>query len=136
MVTKSVSKIASPSKAAAATKPVLLRLYRVWRHTDGDESAHEIAVIASSVADATAKALAHVKSRNLGKGTRTQALSQSLTAVLSVKLVGHKHCLEISTVPLAAIQAIPKKAVKTALTSVAKKKAAIAQAKKAAGANK
>lgn len=136
MVTKSVSKAVSPSKAAAATKPALLRLYRVWRHTAGDESAHEIAVIASSVADATAKALAHVKSRNLGKGTRTQALSQSLTSVLSVKLVGHKHCLEISTVPLAAIQAIPKKAVKTALTSVAQKKAATAQSKKAAGTNK
>lgn len=138
MVAKSVSKAAPASKAIGSAKPTLPRLYRVWRHTAGDESAHEIAVIASSVADATAKALAHVKSTNRGKGARTQALSQSLTSVLSVKLVGDKHCLEVSTVPLAAIQAIPKKAVKTAVATVAQKKAAkaAAQAKKAAGTNK
>lgn len=111
-------------------KPTPVRLYRVWRNTAGDESAHEIAVIATSAADAEAKAKAHVKSTNPGSGTRSQAVSQSLTTILSVKLVGDKHCLEISTVPLAAIRAIPKKAVKAALTSVAKKMAAKAAAVK------
>lgn len=116
MVTK------SPSKAAV--KPAPLRLYRVWRNTAGDESAHEIVVMASSVADAKEKAKAHVKSTNRGSGARSQADSQSLTKILSVKPVGDKHCLEISTVPLAALQAIPKKAVNAALASVAEKKAA------------
>lgn len=123
MVTKSASKSkASNAKANAAAKPVQLRLYRVWRHTDGDENAHEIAVIASSDADARAKATAHVKSTNKGKGTRSQTLSQSLTTILSVKQVRDKHCLEISTVPLAAIKAIPKRTVTAAIASVAKKK--------------
>jgi len=116
-------KTGQTSKASTA-KPAPLRLYRVWRHTAGDESAHEIAVIASSDADARAKATAHVKSTNPGKGARSPALSQSLTSILSVKLVGDKHCLEITTVPLAAIQAIPRKSVKAALASVALKKVA------------
>lgn len=128
MATKPVSKSSAVSKASGTPKPAPVRLYRVWRHTAGDESAHEIAVVATSVADAEAKARAHVKSRNLGKGGRTQALSQSLTSILSVKLVGHKHCLEISTVPLAALQSIPKKSVTAAVASVAQKKAAKAAA--------
>lgn len=124
MATKPVSKSGPASKTSGAAKPAPVRLYRVWRHTAGDESAHEIAVVATSIADAEAKARTHVKSRNLGKGTRTQALSQSLTSILSVRLVGDKHCLEISTVPLAALQAIPTKSVKAAVASVAQKKAA------------
>lgn len=128
MTTKSASKAAPASKASGVAKPVPVRLYRVWRHTTGDECAHEIAVVATSIADAEAKARAHVKSRNLGKGTRPQALSQSLTSILSVKLVGDKHCLEISTVPLAALQAIPNKSVKAAVASVAQKKVAKAAA--------
>lgn len=123
MAAKSVSKAARMPKVSAAAKPASLRLYRVWRHTAGDESAHEIAVIASSSTDAKDKARAHVKSTNRGKGKRPQALSQSLTSILSVKAVRDKYCLEISTVPLAAIQAIPKKSVKAALTSVVQKKA-------------
>lgn len=129
MATKSTFKAAPTSKASAAVKAAPLRLYRVWRHTAGDESAHEIAVIASSPTDAEAKAKAHVKSTNPGKGLRPQALSQALTSILSVKAVRDKYCLEISTVPLAAIQAIPKKSVKAALTSVAQKKAAKAAAR-------
>jgi len=101
-----------------ATKPIEkserklpeLRLYRVWRHTAGDESAHEIVVVASSPADAAAKALTHVKSTNKGKGNRSKATSESLTNVLSVKKVGQKHCLEISTVPVAVIQALSRRA--------------------------
>lgn len=122
MSAKSVSKAARMPKASAAAKPTSLRLYRVWRHTAGDESAHEIAVIASSSTDAECKAKAHVKSTNRGKGKRPQALSQSLTSILSVKAVRDKYCLEISTVPLAAIQAIPKKSVKAALRSVVQRK--------------
>ncbi len=129
MSAKSVSKAARMPKASAAAKPTSLRLYRVWRHTAGDESAHEIVVIASSSTDAECKAKAHVKSTNRGKGKRPQALSQSLTSILSVKAVRDKYCLEISTVPLAAIQAIPKKSVKAALRSVVQR-----NAEKAAGA--
>lgn len=114
----------------ATVKPAPLRLYRVWRNTEGDESAHEIVVMATSVADAGIKAKAHVKSTNPGSGTRPRAVSQSLTTILSVKPVGDKHCLEISTVPLAALQAIPKKAVNAALASVAEKKAAKAKISK------
>ncbi len=102
-----------------ATKPIKkpegklpdLRLYRVWRHTAGDESAHEIVVAASSPADAEAKALAHVKSTNKGKGDRSKATSESLTRVLSTKRVGQKHCLEISTVPVAVIRALASRAI-------------------------
>lgn len=70
---------------------------------------HEIVVLASSPADAETKAIAHVKSTNKGKGARSKATSEGLTKVLSVKPVGHKHCLEISNVPVAAIRAIPKR---------------------------
>ena len=101
-----------------ATKAKEPRLYRVWRHTTGDESMHEIIVLADSPADATAKAVAHVKATNPGKGTRPKATSERLTTVLSVKKVVHKNCLEISQVPVAAIRAIrasavPKVKVKT-----------------------
>lgn len=88
-----------------------LRLYRVWRHTKGDESMHEIIVLANSPTDAEVKALAHVKATNPGKGTRPKATSEKLTTVLSVKRVVHKNCLEISQVPVAAIHAIPRSTV-------------------------
>jgi hypothetical protein len=87
------------------------RLYRVWRHTKGDESMHEIVVVASSPEEAKSNALAHVKATNLGKSGRTQDESKALTKVLSVKRVGHKTCLEISKVPVAAIRAIKDKSV-------------------------
>jgi hypothetical protein len=87
------------------------RLYRVWRHTEGDESIHEIVVLASSSDEAEEKALAHVKATNKGKGTRSKETSEDLTRVLSVKRVGHKSCLEISQVPVAAIKAIKHKSV-------------------------
>jgi hypothetical protein len=67
---------------------------------------HEIVVLASSPEEAEENALSHVKATNKGKGNRSQATSESLTKVLSVKRVGHKSCLEISQVPVAAIKAI------------------------------
>ena len=98
------------TKTVSKTAPI--RLYRVWRLTAGDENAHEIAVVASSPAEAHDKAIAHVKSTNSGKGGRSKATSESLTTILSVKVVRDKACLEISTVPIAAILAIPKSSLK------------------------
>ena len=92
-------------------KNAVPRLYRVWRHTEGDESMHEIVVVASSPEEAKETALAHVGATNKGKRGRTQEESQELTRVLSVKRVGHKSCLEISQVPVAAIKAIKHKSV-------------------------
>lgn len=88
-----------------------LRLYRVWRHTEGDESMHEFVVIASSPEEAKANALDHVKATNQGKPGRSKEESEALTKVVSVKRVGHKKCLQISTVPVAAIKAIKAKDV-------------------------
>lgn len=82
------------------------RLYRVWRHTKGDESMHEIVVLACSTKEAEVNALDHVKATNQGKGSRSKAASESLTTVLSVKPVRHKRCLEIAQVPVAAIAKI------------------------------
>ena len=82
------------------------RLYRVWRHTKGDESMREFIVLASSPEAAEENALSHVKATNKGKGSRSKETSKDLTKVLSVKRVGHKSCLEISQVPVAAIRAI------------------------------
>lgn len=87
------------------------RLYRVWRHTEGDESMHEIIVVATSPEEAKENALGHVKATNPGKPGRTQEESKALTKVLSVKRVGHKTCLEFSKVPVAAIKAIKAKSV-------------------------
>jgi hypothetical protein len=95
-------------KKSKTTKP---RLFRVWRHTEGDESMHEIVVVASSPEEAKENALAHVKATNPGKPGRTQEESKALTKVLSVKPVRHKTCLEISQVPVAAIKAIKNKNV-------------------------
>lgn len=99
--------MATGKKKASTGSP---RLYRVWRHTVGDESMHEIVVLASTSEEAKENALAHVKATNQGKGTRTKETSKKLTQVVSVKRVGHKTCLEISQVPVAAIKAI--KAIK------------------------
>ena len=103
--------MASSEAPQKKTTPKPPRLFRVWRHTEGDESMHEIVVVASSPEEAKANALAHVKATNLGKSGRTQAESKALTKVLSVKRVGHKTCLEISQVPVAAIKAIRNKDV-------------------------
>lgn len=95
--------MASPAKKPRGPIP---RLYRVWRHTEGDESMHEIVVLATFPEEAKEKALSHVKATNKGKGGRSKETSENLTRVLSVKRVGHKFCLEISQVPVAAIIAI------------------------------
>lgn len=97
-------KAASASKGSRVSAP---RLYRVWRRTAGDESMHEIIVIASSAEQAEERALEHVKATNApGKGGRSKADSKKLTEILSVKAVNHRLCLEISTVPVAAIKRI------------------------------
>lgn len=90
----------------AAEKTAMPRLFRVWRHTEGDESMHEIIVIASSAKEAEENALSHVKASNQGKGGRSKATSASLTRILSVKPVRQKLCLEISKVPVEAIKKI------------------------------
>lgn len=97
--------MASNAKKSTTATP---RLYRVWRHTEGDESMHEIVVLAASPEEAEANALSHVKATNQGKGSRSKKTSENLTQVLSVKRVGHKSCLEISQVPVAAIKAIKR----------------------------
>lgn len=123
--------MATTPKVNTAGKSPTLRLYRVWRNTAGDESAHEIVVMASSASDAEEKARAHVKSSNPGSGKRSKEDSQNLTTILSVKPVGDKHCLEISTVPLAALQAIPRETITAAIEAAESKKAARATAKPA-----
>ena len=126
MATKAQTVTKSLVKANSTREP---RLYRVWRHTTGDESMHEIIVLATSPADAQAKAIAHVKATNPGKGTRSKAASEKLTTVLSVKRVVHKNCLEISQVPVAAILAIPRSATPKVKPAKLKAKATKPKAK-------
>lgn len=106
---KAISKGSAAVNAVSASKGSRVlapRLYRVWRRTAGDESMHEIIVIASSAEQAEERALEHVKATNApGKG-RSKTDSKKLTEILSVKAVNHRLCLEISTVPVAAIKRI------------------------------
>lgn len=86
--------------------PVGSRLYRVWMHTLGDESIHELIVTAANAAEAEARARDHVKASNLGKGNRATATSRALSRVLSVKATTKPYCLEIHQIPVAAARAI------------------------------
>jgi hypothetical protein len=81
-----------------------MRLYRVYLHTNGDHSVHELVVVADSEADAEIKALKHVKAGNKGKGERTKAQSEKLTTVLSVKTASKKYCLEVHSFPISVFQ--------------------------------
>ena len=75
------------------------RLFRVYLHTDGDESVREYIVTATNEDEARARALRHVKSANLSKGERSQEESRVLTEVLAVAPTSKRHCLMIHSVP-------------------------------------
>lgn len=75
------------------------RLFRVYIHTSGDESIHELVVTADSQAQAEARALDHVKAGNQGKGKRTKAQSKKLTKILNIKKTSRPLCLEIHSIP-------------------------------------
>ena len=79
------------------------RLYRVYLHTDKDESMREVIVTADSKAQAESRALAHVKASNQGKGSRSKTTSEKLTKVLAVTPTSKKHCLVIHSIPAAVI---------------------------------
>lgn len=79
------------------------RLYRVYLHTDKDESIRELIVTADSEAQAKDRALAHVKASNQGKGSRSKTTSKKLTNVLAVTPTSKKHCLVIHSIPTSVI---------------------------------
>lgn len=79
------------------------RLYRVYLHTDKDESIREVIVTADSKAQAESRALAHVKASNQGKGSRSKTTSAKLTKVLAVTPTSKKYCLVIHSIPAAVI---------------------------------
>jgi len=83
-----------------------MSLYRVYTHTEGDESVSERVVEANSAKDAHAKAIANVKDQNLGKGGTTQAEAQANTRVLAVKKCGKNGVLTINRFPLAVVEAL------------------------------
>lgn len=79
------------------------RLYRVYLHTEKDESIRELIVTADSEKQAKDRALAHVKASNQGKGSRSKKTSEKLTKVLAVTPTSKKHCLVIHSIPAAVI---------------------------------
>ena len=85
-----------------------MRLFRVYLHTEGDESVHELIVTAEDREQAEARALDHVKAGNLGKGKRTQKESKNLTTILAIKKTSKPHCLEIHSIPAAAFSKLSK----------------------------
>lgn len=82
-----------------------MALYRVYTHTEGDESVSERLVEAESVREASDKAIGNVKDQNLGKPGKTQAESQANTRVLAVKKCGKNGVLTINRFPLAVAEA-------------------------------
>lgn len=82
------------------------QLFRVYLHTQNDESVREYIVTAISPEQAAERALQHVKASNLGKPGRSQFESQALTSVLAVTPTSQPHCLMIHSFPAAAIRQI------------------------------
>ena len=82
-----------------------MSLYRVYTHTEGDESVSERVVEAGSIIEASNKAIANVKDQNPGKGVKTQAEAQADTRVLAVKKCGKNGVLTINRFPLAVVEA-------------------------------
>lgn len=78
-------------------------LFRVFVHTQGDESIREYVVTASSEKEARERALDHVKAANPGKGDRSKAESERLTEILAIRPTSRPHCLMIHSVPLAVV---------------------------------
>ncbi len=79
------------------------KLFRVYLHTQGDESVREFVVTASSEKQAKERALDHVKAANQGKGARSKTTSESLTDILAVRPTSRPHCLMIHSIPLAVV---------------------------------
>lgn len=79
------------------------QLYRVYLHTQGDESVREYIVTAANEQQAKDRALHHVKAANSGKGERSQATSQSLTEILAITPTSKPHCLMIHSIPATVI---------------------------------
>ena len=83
-----------------------MTLYRVYTHTEGDESVSERLVEADSAKEAREKAIGNVKDQNPGKPGKTQAESQADTRVLAVKKAGKNGVLTINRFPLAVVEAL------------------------------
>ncbi len=83
-----------------------MSLYRVYTHTEGDESVSERLVEAASVGEAESKAIGNVKDQNPGKPGKSQAESQAGTRVLAVKRCGKNGVLTINRFPLAVVEAL------------------------------
>lgn len=79
------------------------RLFRVYVHTQDDESVREFIITASNEEQARERALDHVKAANQGKGDRSKALSERLTKILAVRPTSRPHCLMIHSIPLAVV---------------------------------
>lgn len=79
------------------------RLFRVFVHTEGDESIHEVIVTAENRNHAEERARSHVKASNPGKG-RNAAAAQKVTKILAVRATTKHHCLEIGVIPMAAVR--------------------------------
>ena len=83
-----------------------MALYRVYTHTEGDESVSERIVEANSAKEAQEKAIGNVKDQNPGKPGKSQAESQADTRVLAVKKAGKNGVLTINRFPLAVVEAL------------------------------
>lgn len=75
------------------------RLFRVYVHTQDDESVRELIVTAKDEAQARDRALDHVKASNPTKGMRTKATSERLTKILAIKPTSKPYCLMIHSIP-------------------------------------
>jgi len=82
------------------------QLWRVYSHTDGDESVSERIVTAASSVEAEKKAILNIGAQNIGKGLTDQATSQKNTHILCCKKAGKDGVLTINRIPVAAIQAM------------------------------
>ena len=79
------------------------RLFRVYVHTQGDESVREFVVTALNEQQARERALDHVKAANQGKGSRSKTTAESLTDILAINPTSRPHCLMIHSIPLAVV---------------------------------
>jgi len=79
------------------------RLFRVYVHTQNDESIRELVVTAEDADQAKERALKHVKASNPTKGTRSKAASRRVTKILAVTPTSKKHCLAIHSIPAAVV---------------------------------
>lgn len=79
------------------------RLFRVYLHTENDESIRELIVTANDEAQAKQRAIAHVKASNRTRGARSKKTSEKLTTILAVTPTSKKYCLAIHSIPASVI---------------------------------